>query len=61
MIDGETGVLANSVSAADFAAAVRRLIETPGLYQRCRSGAGRYAQTHSLENFVKRLGDSILR
>jgi glycosyltransferase involved in cell wall biosynthesis len=60
MIDGETGVLAGSVGADDFAAAVRRLIETPGLYERCRTGAARYAETHSLESFARALGDVIL-
>ena len=60
MIDGETGVLARSVSAEDFAAALRRLIETPGLYEHCRLGAARYAETHSLECFARALGDVIL-
>jgi glycosyltransferase involved in cell wall biosynthesis len=61
MIDGETGVLAGSVAAEDFAAAVRRLIGTPGLYDHCRSGAARYAATHSLESFARALGDVISR
>jgi glycosyltransferase involved in cell wall biosynthesis len=60
MIDGETGVLAGSVSAEDFAAAVRRLIATPGLYEHCRAGAARYAETHSLNCFARVLGDAVL-
>jgi glycosyltransferase involved in cell wall biosynthesis len=60
IIDGETGVLAELSTPADFAAAMRRLIETPGLYEICRAGAERYAQTRSLDCFAQALGDMIL-
>ncbi|MDB5395172.1 MAG: hypothetical protein JWM91_2678 [Rhodospirillales bacterium] len=60
IVDGETGVLARSATASDFAMAIRRLIETPGLYESCRAGAARYAQTLSLECFVRALGDVVL-
>jgi glycosyltransferase involved in cell wall biosynthesis len=60
IVDGQTGVLARSVTAADFAAAIRRLIKTPGLYANCRAGAARSAETHSLERFTHALGDALL-
>ena len=60
IVDGETGTLAQSTSAADFADAVRQLIETPGLHQKCRVGAARYADARSLERFSAALGDTIL-
>jgi glycosyltransferase involved in cell wall biosynthesis len=59
--DGVTGVLSESTDAGDFAAAIRRLIETPGLYAACRAGAERYAEEHSLERFAGYLGDTILK
>lgn len=59
--DGDTGVLARSVEASDFAAAVRRLVETPGLYETCRAGAAAQAGRQSPERFAAVLGDAILR
>jgi glycosyltransferase involved in cell wall biosynthesis len=58
--DGVTGVLAGSTSAADFAEAIRRLIETPGLYGACRSGVIAHAETESLEHFAAALGDTVV-
>jgi len=60
VVDRITGVLAHSTSAADFADAIRRLIETPGLYETCRSGVAGHAETQSLERFAAVLGDTIL-
>jgi glycosyltransferase involved in cell wall biosynthesis len=60
VIDGATGVLASSTSAADFAKAIRRLIETPGLFESCRSGVIAYAESQSLEHFSAALGDTVL-
>ncbi len=60
VVDGQTGVMAQSATADDFAAAIRRLIETPGLYQACKTGAAAYAESQSPENFVRALGDAVL-
>jgi glycosyltransferase involved in cell wall biosynthesis len=60
VVDGVTGVLARSTSAADFVDAIRRLIETPGLYEACRSGVATYAKTQSPERFAAVLGDAVL-
>lgn len=60
IVEGETGVLAHSATAVDFAAAMRRMIETPGLYQTCRSGAAHYAETRSFAYFARALGDVLL-
>jgi glycosyltransferase involved in cell wall biosynthesis len=61
IVDGETGVLARSATAEEFAEAIKRLIDTPGLYEACRTGAARYAEAHSLENFSRALGDVLMR
>jgi glycosyltransferase involved in cell wall biosynthesis len=58
--DGRTGVLAQGTSAVDFAEAIRRLIETPGLYETCRAGAAARAAVHSPERFAAALGDMIV-
>jgi glycosyltransferase involved in cell wall biosynthesis len=60
VVDGTTGVLARSTSAADFADAIRRLIETPGLYENCRSGVAAHAEKQSPERFAMALGDAVL-
>ncbi len=60
VVDGATGVLAGSPTAEGFAAAIRRLIETPGLYESCRTGAAAHAETQSPENFARALGDAVL-
>jgi glycosyltransferase involved in cell wall biosynthesis len=59
ILHGETGILAEKVGAAEFAAAIRRLIETPGLYETCRAGVARYAARHGAANFASALGDVI--
>jgi len=58
--DGETGLLARTATAGDFAAAVERLIRTPGLYETCRTGAVRYAEIRSPEHFAHALGDAVM-
>ncbi len=58
--DGETGVLAADVTADALAAAIRRLIETPGLLTACRAGVARYAEAHTPERFARALGDAVL-
>lgn len=60
VVDGTTGVLARGTSAADFADAIRRLLETPGLYETCRTGVAAHAETQSLEHFAAVLGDAVL-
>jgi glycosyltransferase involved in cell wall biosynthesis len=60
VVDGTTGVLARGTSPAEFADAVRRLIETPGLYETCRSGVAAHAETQSPERFATVLGDAVL-
>jgi glycosyltransferase involved in cell wall biosynthesis len=58
--DGATGTVSRSVSAGDFAEAIRRLSETPGLYETCQSGVIAQAQAHSQDRFARALGDAIL-
>jgi glycosyltransferase involved in cell wall biosynthesis len=58
--DGETGVLARGISASDFATAIQRLIETPGLYEACRAGAAAQAEAQSPERFAAAFGNIIL-
>jgi glycosyltransferase involved in cell wall biosynthesis len=60
VIDGTTGTLSQSASAKDFADAIRRLIETPGLYETCHAGVAAQTQAQSLERFARVLGDAIL-
>ena len=60
VFDGVTGVLARGTTAEDFAEAIRRLIETPGLYETCRAGAGRQAEAHAPEHFAAVLGGAVL-
>jgi len=59
--DGAAGVLARGTTAADFAEAIRRLVEAPGLYEICRAGAEAQAEKHSLENFAAVLGDAVVK
>jgi len=59
VIDGETGVVAKSVTVAEFANAISRLIGTPGLYERCRTGASRMAEAQAPGRFARALGDAI--
>ena len=42
--DGDTGLVADAVSSDALAAAIRRLLEEPGLYSRCSEGALRYSR-----------------
>jgi glycosyltransferase involved in cell wall biosynthesis len=58
--DGATGVLARGTAPGDFAQAIRRLVETSGLYETCKAGAGAQAGKHSPEHFAEALGDAIL-
>jgi glycosyltransferase involved in cell wall biosynthesis len=60
IVDGETGTLANAVTANALASAIRRLIETPGLYGACRNGVAKYAAAHAAQNFATVLGDAVL-
>lgn len=60
IVDGETGTLATSSASGAMAEAVRRLIETPGLYATCRQGVAAYADAHSQQSFARELGDIIL-
>jgi glycosyltransferase involved in cell wall biosynthesis len=59
--DGITGVLARSTAPEDFAEAIRRLVETSGLYETCRAGASAQAGCQSPEHFAGALGDAILK
>jgi glycosyltransferase involved in cell wall biosynthesis len=61
VVDGETGVIAEAATAAALAAAMARLIETPGLYGHCRAGVRAYAATHSFDRFAHDLGDAVVR
>jgi glycosyltransferase involved in cell wall biosynthesis len=60
VLSGTTGILADSITAEAFAGAIRRLIETPGLYETCRAGVARYAEDHSAARFAAALGDAVL-
>jgi glycosyltransferase involved in cell wall biosynthesis len=57
--DGRTGLLAKGATAKDIADAIRKLIETPGLYAACRNGVADYAATRMPGDFVRLLGDRI--
>ena len=59
VINGETGILAETTAPA-LAAAIIRLFETPGLYAKCIHGVARYAETHATTPFNAALGDAIL-
>ena len=59
--NGVTGVLAYGTAPQDFAQAIRRLVETPGLYEACRAGVSIQAERQSPEHFVSVLGDAILK
>jgi glycosyltransferase involved in cell wall biosynthesis len=59
VVDGTTGTIAGAVTAADLAAAIRRLIDTPGLYETCRAGAVAQADAQSPRHFARALGDAI--
>ncbi len=58
--DGKTGLLAAAATAEAMADAIRRLIETPGLYDNCRQGVAAYAATHTAAHFARELGNVIL-
>jgi glycosyltransferase involved in cell wall biosynthesis len=60
VVDGETGLLAAAATAEAMADAIRRLIETPGLYDTCRRGVAAYAASHTAAHFSRELGDVIL-
>jgi glycosyltransferase involved in cell wall biosynthesis len=60
VIDGETGVIAAATTPEAVADAVRRLIETPGLYSACRRGVLKFADEHSFDRFAGSLGDAVL-
>jgi len=60
VIDGITGTRAVRPTAAAFADAIQRLIQTAGLYETCRIGVDAHARTQSLEHFARVLGDAIL-
>ena len=60
VIDGETGVIAAAVTPGAVADAIRRLIETPGLYPACRRGVLKFADEHSFDRFARSLGDAVL-
>lgn len=61
VMDGANGVVARSTKPEDFAQAIRRLVETPGLYETCRIGAVRQAEDHAPERFAAALGDAVLK
>jgi len=58
--DSETGVVAKAATATELAAAIRRLVETPGLYAACLAGVTRIAETQAPEAFARALGDTIV-
>jgi glycosyltransferase involved in cell wall biosynthesis len=60
VVHRRTGMLADSPAAADFAEAIRQLIETAGLYEACRSGVAAHAEIQSPERFATVLGDAVL-
>jgi glycosyltransferase involved in cell wall biosynthesis len=61
IVSGETGLLADAVDAAALARAIRRLIETPGLYARCRAGVAAYHAAHTPDEFAHTLARAILQ
>jgi len=56
----ETGILAEAPTAEALAQAIRRLVESPELYETCRTGVARYADAHSAARFAVALGDALL-
>jgi glycosyltransferase involved in cell wall biosynthesis len=60
VIDGETGTLAAAATVDAMAEAIRRLIETPGLYDACREGVAAYAGAQTAAHFARELGDAVL-
>jgi glycosyltransferase involved in cell wall biosynthesis len=58
--DGETGILANAATADALVDAIRRLVETPSLYDLCAKGVAQYAAAHAPRNFAAALGDAVL-
>jgi glycosyltransferase involved in cell wall biosynthesis len=60
VIDGRTGVIAAAATPEAVADAVRRLIDTPGLYAACRSGVLKFADEHSFDSFASALGNAVL-
>ena len=60
VIDGQTGILAAAATADAMADAIRRLIETPGLYDVCRDGIAAYAAMYTAAHFARRLGDVVV-
>jgi len=61
VMDGANGVVSRSTKPEDFAQAIRRLVETPGLYETCRIGAVGQAEDHAPERFAAALGDAVLK
>ena len=61
VIDGHTGVIAAEATASELAGAIGRLIETPGLYARCRAGVAEQAVVQSPEQFERALGDAVIK
>jgi glycosyltransferase involved in cell wall biosynthesis len=60
VIEGETGILAADATAETMANAIRRIIETPGLYDACRKGVAAYATRHTAAHFARELGNAVL-
>jgi glycosyltransferase involved in cell wall biosynthesis len=60
VIDGHTGVIAADTTASELAGAIGRLIETPGLYARCRAGVAEQAIAQSPGQFARALGDAVI-
>lgn len=58
--DGVTGVLARSVTAQDFAEAVRRLADDPALYSRIAERLCATAGERSMKRFVERIVEVAL-
>ena len=60
VMPGKTGVLAEAPTPEALAAAIRKLVETPGLYETCRAGVVRYADAHSPARFAVSLTEALL-
>ena len=60
VVDGKTGVLAKSVSARSLAAAIRRLIEEPHLYERITSNLTATVEDRSMARFVRELVSNVI-